>query len=334
MSSNRQKRVKDPKSLKALDKKIYKTGQTRGADDDEIFQNRVGRTSTVLIPYNCLDKCLWDYQSEAINYENGFIVLIPPKTYFNLENVDNKLGERGIYLGRNALVFYETRADWDNYHPDKMGWNPAANRKDPLQGQYVARIPATTSVENGGKILKGFNTTSLKGAGIRVYEYADKKTISDCRFQLEAIFWMCSDAIEVAALNGMSMEDASIRREWVLNQCCQNSLLDVSRLQSARILNQSSKSICPLCLKELEGKEFFSKMSQAEGREVSDLTVTQANLFHIKELRHGELNHQPYNLGWGHHHCNIVVKDSGIFETLRWMNTVVKNNISQGFVID
>lgn len=34
---------------KAVNTKIYKTGQTRGADDDVIFQNRVSRNSTVLI---------------------------------------------------------------------------------------------------------------------------------------------------------------------------------------------------------------------------------------------------------------------------------------------
>ena len=34
-----------------LARKLYKTGQTRGADDDVIYQNRVGRNSTVLIPY-------------------------------------------------------------------------------------------------------------------------------------------------------------------------------------------------------------------------------------------------------------------------------------------
>ena len=31
--------------------KIYKTGTTRGADDSQIYQNRVKRSSTVLIPY-------------------------------------------------------------------------------------------------------------------------------------------------------------------------------------------------------------------------------------------------------------------------------------------
>jgi hypothetical protein len=40
-----------PKLPQLLERKIYKTGQTRGADDDVIYQNRVGRNSTVLIPY-------------------------------------------------------------------------------------------------------------------------------------------------------------------------------------------------------------------------------------------------------------------------------------------
>ena len=53
----------------------YKTGQTRGADDDQIFQNRVGN-STVLIPYS-----IWTSQPfvRQIQYENGFIVLISPQ---------------------------------------------------------------------------------------------------------------------------------------------------------------------------------------------------------------------------------------------------------------
>ena len=67
-------------------------------------------------------------------------------------------------------------------------------------------------------------------------------------------------------------------------------------------------------------------MQQAEGRDVPDLTVTELSLFDIRELRTGEFNHRPYNLGWGHHHCNVVVKDSGIFETLQWMREVLLDN--------
>ena len=76
----------------------------------------------------------------------------------------------------------------------------------------------------------------------------------------------------------------------------------------------------------LSAHGFMSRLMQAEGREVHDLTVTEINLFHIKELRYGQFNHKPYNLGWGHHHCNVVVKDSGIDETLQWMIRVIERN--------
>lgn len=41
-----------PKLPELLERKISKTGQTRGADDDVIFQNRVSRNNTVLIPFH------------------------------------------------------------------------------------------------------------------------------------------------------------------------------------------------------------------------------------------------------------------------------------------
>jgi hypothetical protein len=83
-------------------------------------------------------------------------------------------------------------------------------------------------------------------------------------------------------------------------------------------------------LEELPGDGYFSKMEQAEGRGVHDLTVTQINLFHVKELRTGSLNHKPYNVGWGHHHCNVVVKDSGIEKALTWMSGVIRKNREAG----
>jgi hypothetical protein len=88
-----------------------------------------------------------------------------------------------------------------------------------------------------------------------------------------------------------------------------------------------------LCLKPLSANGFFDKVIQAEGREVPDLTVTELNLFHIKELRVGQYNHRPYNLGWGHHHCNVVTKDAGIMETLTWMAEVVDYNEKSGYKV-
>lgn len=314
-----------------LDRKLYKTGQTRGADDDEIFQNRVSRSSTVLIPYACWEICAKPQDGSA-KYENGFIVLISPSEYFGDENITLTLEEKGLVLGKNTLVFYETREQWNKHDPRQLRWKPANKRTVPLGGKYVARIPATTATEDGGKIICGFDSTSKKGAGIRVYEYASNETIKKCRLQLEGLFWLCADAEKVAVHNGMTSKDVALRKSSAIDACRRAGLLNMPDLAKTRIVNSRENSICPLCLEDLSSQGFFSRMEQAEGRAVPDLTVTQLNLFHISELRVGVLNHRPYNIGWGHHHCNVVVKDSGIAETLRWMQSVIARNTTEGYL--
>lgn len=172
--------------------------------------------------------------------------------------------------------------------------------------------------------------TTSKGAGIRVYEYAGTDTITKCRYQLEALFWTCFDAENIVVLNGMTEEAAATRNAAILEKCKELNLMDETQLVRARVINFGGKTICPLCLEELSGQGFFNRMEQAEGRLVHDLTITQLNLFHIAELRSGVLNHRPYNLGWGHHHCNVVVKDAGILKTLEWMRDVLDRNIKVG----
>lgn len=110
--------------------------------------------------------------------------------------------------------------------------------------------------------------------------------------------------------------------------------MDYTKLRSSRIINERNQTVCPLCLEPLSAYGFYNRLVQAEGREVPDLTVTEINLFHIDELRYGDYNHQPYNLGWGHHHCNVVVKDAGIIPTLRWMKKVIVRNEELGTIID
>ena len=314
-----------------LDRKIYKTGQTRGADDDELYQNRVLRSSTVLIPYKCWELCATPSDGSD-EYENGYIVLISPTDYFGKASITAELAAKGLSLGKNALVFYETREKWDANNPQQLGWSFATKRTVPLGGKYVARIPASTAKDKARaqKIILGFHETKPKGSGIRVYEYASTATNKACRLQLEALLWLCADSEAVVVANGMKMEDAKSRKVAILAECENVGLLDTQKLANARILNTKGETICPLCLEELSGQGFFNRMAQAEGREVTDLTITQLNLFHIEELRFGLLNHRPYNVGWGHHHCNVVVKDTGILTTLMWMGQVLNRNIQEG----
>ena len=314
-----------------LASKIYKTGQTRGADDDVIYQNRVMRASTVLIPYGLWGKFSSPPESEE-RFENGFIVLIDPSVYFESNDIDAELASKGLRIGENALVFYQKRTDWDQYNPIALGWTAASSRKSPLNGQYTARVAATTAIDGGNRINEGFTTSQLKGAGIRLFEYASKRTITDCRLQLEALYWLCKNSLESVVEYGMILESARLRKDIAMRLAGDNGFLDLKHLQRSRLVNSKGMAICPLCLEELSAADFFSRLEQAEGREVHDLTVTRVNLFHINELRYGEYNHRPYNLGWGHHHCNVVVRDSGIEKTLSWMSQVLKRNEKEGLL--
>ena len=268
----------------------------------------------------------------AQHFTKGFIVLISPSDYFDHLQHSDELVVASLELGRNALVFYETRMQWNANPPDTLGWQPAQNRRSPLGGQYVARISATTATDNTGtKIVHGFNTTANKGAGIRVFEYAGGTEIEECRLQLEALFWLCDDSEAVVVANGMVATAAAIRNNGCLDECKRRGLFDLDWLAQARIVNRNGRTMCPLCLTELSGHGFFARMKQAAGREVLDLTITEINLFHIEEVRMGAFNHRPYNLGWGHHHCNVVVKDAGINKTLRWMEELLRKNVEEGY---
>lgn len=324
------KKPRKPKLPILLSRKIYKTGQTRGADDDVIYQNRVGRNSTVLIPFEFIisEENRWALDFE---YENGYIVLISPDDYYgeSASETIKIMNESGLMLGENALLFYTQRYQYNQYNPQINGISQSEpmSRKAPLGGEIVCRIAATTSSYQGEKINKGYNTTQSKGAGIRLYEYANSAVIEKCRIQLEAIYWLCADSLESAALNEMSPENALKRRDLVLAEAEALGLLDKRLLREKRIIDEEDHSVCPLCLAKLSAKGFFSRLEQQEFRQVHDLTVTEINLFHINELRYGAFNHKPYNLGWGHHHCNVVVKDSGIDNTLVWMSEVIERNL-------
>lgn len=313
-----------PSLPELLNSKIYKSGQTRGANDNVIYQNRVNRNNTVLIPFHVWqsDEVL---RNTADEFENGYIVLINPIEYYESFDKEAFLQKYGLTLGKNCLLFYETRIEWNKYNPRINGLDVAVSRVNPLGGEYVARVPSTTA-KNDKKINIGFTEPSKKGAGIRLYEYASALTMKRCKLQLEAIFWMCQDAMQVVQEFGMSEEDAIVRKQACVKKCINEGLLDYEKLIENRIINEEHDTICPLCLEKLSGYGFFNRLAQAEGREVPDLTVTEINLFHIDELKYGTYNHRPYNLGWGHHHCNVVVKDSGIEQTLEWMKSVLARN--------
>ena len=161
---------------------------------------------------------------------------------------------------------------------------------------------------------------------MRVYEYASRETIALTRLQLEALLWMCRDAGRVLCSAGMERPDMLRRQRAILERAAAANLLGYARLERARAIDSRRRTVCPLCLEPMSASAFITLIEQAEGREVFDTTITQASMFHIEELRVGDLGHRPYNLGWGHHHCNVVAKDAGIPATVKWIRKVARRN--------
>jgi hypothetical protein len=319
-----------------IDQKLTKSGYTRGATPREIFQNRVTRNNPVLIELEFWEQCR-DPHDGTRRYENGSIVLVSPAWYFETPHADDALAAQGLALGQNALLLlFRRRHEWNQYGqgrtqlPNGLPFRPAQRREAPLRGTYFARVHATVADEGGGEIVEGYNTTAMRGAGIRVFEYASTETIRATRLQLEALIWLCSDSLEAMISAGMGRHGAQIRRQAVLERAELDGLLDVGRLEAARIVDRDGATVCPLCLGSLSAADFSRRSEQAAGRATYDLTAKELSLFHVQELRVGRLQHKPYNLGWGHHFCNVVVKDAGILPTLDWMRGVLDNQVRTG----
>jgi hypothetical protein len=307
---------------KLLGGKIYKTGQTRGAENDEIFQNRVGRNSVVLIPLSQWLTARSNLRQE--NYENGFIIFCSPEEYFDENILRSEEIPDDLVLGVNLLIYYRRRESWTTYNPLALGLVHARSRTNPLGGQYIARVADTTSATDT-QIFEGYisKETGGKGAGIRFFEYASPTDLLRTRYQLSYLAWHSEGILDVCLSHDCKLVNES--RDHVIKYCHDNGLASIDQLEQARII-RNNKTVCPLCLEPMKAEDFVSKLGQAEGREVLDLTVTRANLFHIEELRPGLYNHREYNLGWGHHHCNTVVADMGIQGAIDWMVILLKRN--------
>ncbi|PXY46891.1 BstXI family restriction endonuclease [Flavobacterium hydrophilum] len=314
-----------PKLPRLLQSKIYKTGQTRSANDDVIFQNRANRNGTVLIPFESIN--LFDISVFASNrFESGFIVIISPEDYYTNPETPIVMKTNKLKLGVNAILFYETWAQWNEFNPYKNKLTVAEKRASPIDGHFVARI-LSSPFKNEEKIILGFNTSKCKGAGIRVAEYASLLTIKSCHLQLEYLFWLCYNSKEVALSAGMTENEIENRMTVISNTCNNQKLSNTDRLYKTRIIDNAKNTICPLCLKKISAEAFLLNFFESDEKSDAYKDIDPINLFYINQLKIGEFNHSPYNLAWGHQNCNMICKETGVIETIKWMKEVVVNTI-------
>lgn len=294
--------------------KINKTKQTRGAQpaDRVPYQNRVNRNGIAIIPYDFRHQLHPDFSA----VEGSYRIMVKPNQYFSRRNTRNRQFDQNVVIGVNAFVFYNNRADWEHF-PILNGWVPCNDRSG--SGHYIARIPGTTALENGDKIVEG------EPQGIRFFEYASTKDIDDSIAQLAWLAWM-TEGIDQVRTDGNTGVPQVLRNYLRINNL---DNIETFVREGAVKLNTRTNSyyaICPLCRKAINAIGLMTRVEQVEGREVVDLTITEVNLFHLRDLRPGQYNHKPYLLTWGHHYCNLVAKDAGINETVNWMKEVLINH--------
>jgi len=300
--------------------KIFNSAQTRGANKNSVYLNRVRRSSTAVIKYAQWVK-FPIYKRNLANgsFPNGVVVIMSPSEYMLYRH---KMTKYGLALRHNTLILYENSNDFINYPPDKDGLvlaksrpviteDDSGNMSQSLDGDYITRLPQNNCGIEGG-------------VGIPIYEYATEEQTEKCLLQLEALYWLCFDSIEATVENGIDRREAKKRKGYILKKAKDQGLLCIDEAIKSRMINESLHTICPFCREEMSARDFLCRESQAEGRKTSKITQTVVSLFHIKELCCGEFNHRPYNLGWGHNRCNIVVGEYGIDSTLSWAREVLK----------
>jgi len=245
-------------------------------------------------------------------YDNDFVVLIRPEEYFDSKIKQKKKNfPKEIVVGKNGFLYYDNRKSWNNFNPINLGLKPrelsTGKRRtvDSIDsGDYLARVPATTKEK---EVVEGMPQ------GIRFFEYASHKETWKTTLQLAYLAWKTLD------INKYTSKKINPHLEAVLKNF---GLMDDVKFEKLRAL-KNGITCCPLCRETINASELIERVEQAPGREVVDLTITQVNLFHLKDLKPGEFNHGIYQLGWGHHHCNAVARDNGIEETLEWMEKIL-----------
>lgn len=293
-------------------KKLLKTKQTRGAQpyDRVPYQNRVNRNGVALVPYEFRNRLHPD------GFVNGYRLLVRPREYFSAAGVRRAEFDAAVEIGKNAFLFYDNRRDWREL-PPLADWKHCQDRSG--SGHYIARVPATTAtnLEEAKAIVRG------EPQGIRFFEYASDTDITDGALQLAFLAW------HTVGIDATRTDGGTDVPKPLLDYLAAHNLGDTQKFVAAgavALVGAGHVAVCPLCVEPLYASGLMTRLEQAEGREVVDLTVTEINLFHLRDLRPGEYNHRPYQLAWGHHHCNTVARDMGVAKTLQWMRGVIERH--------
>ena len=97
--------------------------------------------------------------------------------------------------------------------------------------------------------------------------------------------------------------------------------LDIEKFKYYSAIDSNKKLTCPLCLKKIKYEDLhrtadYSDNSHSENavtQNVYTTRSTQVNVFHMRPLVYGSVEHKPYQVFWGHHHCNTNLGQNRCF---------------------
>lgn len=144
--------------------------------------------------------------------------------------------------------------------------------------------------------------------GIPAKEFAPEDVCFQVLVHLARLVFYMIDAPDWSESNSKLL-NYYIARERLLDE---NGLKDFP-LPFGRngLLDQDKKLICPLCLQRVSMSDLIGKQGE-----------TPVDLFHVRPLKVGEINHNPTNVTWGHHLCNVSSRDRSLQHTLLWMRDI------------
>jgi hypothetical protein len=280
--------------------KLTKAGwATPRGGDKGAYQNHVGRSAKVIIPYERFAGI------DPAVYTDGYVVRLFPEQYFDAANSPKPVftgPDAPVKVGENAFVLYRTHKSFEAF-PPLPGWqirsihyqgNEVKKRRPGVvdSGHYVLRI----STADG----KRFERYEGPPQGIFAPEYADANTNFLCRCVLAWLIIHTKGSLYTATqakhlraiLRGADLEG-------------------VERYEYRNVL-RNGLTCCPLCLKTLSYEELHKMIGfedevglENAGAQVAGSTrSTIVNLFHLEPLAYGSLEHAPRCVAWGHAVCN------------------------------
>lgn len=261
------------------------------------YQNHVLRSNRVIVPYERLADVVTG------NFQDGIVVRLFFDQYFSAAGIVRPEFEtNGIVVGDNAFVLYRTHNLWEQF-PPLPAWRVRGLEKDGVEvderdrdvvdvGHYVKRIPPLgddrAADEDG------------KPQGIFAPEYADAESNYLSKCVLAWLTVQCHDspyttkqAMHLRAI--LSTSGVVDEGEW-----------------ERRGVTRAGFTCCPLCLRFLRHSELHEMVTfvdqdgliNAEVQLAGATRSTVVNLFHMRPLKYGAVEHTPRNVAWGHAICN------------------------------